>query len=82
MDEKLKEQLDGLVEKYAELLVGDTSEEMKEKIRAYAIYSHISKTMPPLAKHWSSQYPDAKEGMKALFLDIQQLNKKQRENKQ
>ncbi|WP_017726347.1 YusU family protein [Halalkalibacterium ligniniphilum] len=80
MDQKLKEQLDGLVEKYTELLVGNTDEEVKEKVKAYALYSHIAKSMPPLAKHWNEQYPDAKEGMKALVKDIQERNKQHREN--
>lgn len=81
LDEKLQEQLDGLLEKYTELLLGKANTELKEKVKAWSLYSHISKSMPPLAKHWNEQYPDAKEKMKELVADIQQLNKEHR-NKQ
>ncbi|MGK4211734.1 DUF2573 family protein, partial [Bacillus paralicheniformis] len=33
--EKLKEQLDGLVEKYTELLLGETDEELKEQVKMW-----------------------------------------------
>ncbi|MBU8906630.1 YusU family protein [Desertibacillus haloalkaliphilus] len=79
MDEKLNEQLDGLLEKYTELLLGEATPELKEKVKAWVLYSHISKSMPPLAKHWNEEYPDAKEAMKALVTDIQELNKANRE---
>ena len=49
--EKLREQLDGLVEKYTELLLGEADEELKEQVKMWIIYSHIAKSMPPLAKH-------------------------------
>ncbi|OLO28524.1 hypothetical protein BTR23_17450 [Alkalihalophilus pseudofirmus] len=78
MDEQLKQQLDGLLEKYTELLLGEGDEALKEKVQAWALYTHISKSMPPLAKHWNEQYPDAKEKMKELVTDIQALNKKHR----
>ncbi|WP_026673592.1 DUF2573 family protein [Alkalihalobacterium bogoriense] len=79
MDAKLQQQLDGLITKYTELLLGQENEELKEKVKIWALYSHISKSMPPLAKHWNEQYPDAKEAMKELVSEIQELNKKNRE---
>ncbi|UOE93702.1 DUF2573 family protein [Alkalihalobacillus sp. LMS39] len=79
MDAKLQQQLDGLITKYTELLLGQENEELKEKVKIWALYSHISKSMPPLAKHWNEQYPDAKEAMKELVSEIQALNKKNRE---
>ncbi len=79
MDEKLQQQLSGLVEKYTELLLGETSPELSEKVKAWALYTHISKSMPPLAKHWNEQYPEAKEKMKDIVFEIQDLNKKHRE---
>ncbi|WP_209125010.1 YusU family protein [Alkalihalobacillus sp. BA299] len=78
MDDKLKQQLDGLLEKYTELLLGVEDESLKEKVKAWALYTHISKSMPPLAKHWNEQYPDAKEKMKELVTEIQTLNKEHR----
>lgn len=81
MDEKLKEQFDGLIEKYTELLVGDCSNELKEKVKMWALYSHISKSMPPLAKHWNASYPEAKEELKTIINDIKVLNEKHRESK-
>ncbi|WP_078429946.1 YusU family protein [Alkalihalobacterium alkalinitrilicum] len=78
MDEQLKQQLDGLLEKYTELLLGEGDEALKEKVQAWALYTHISKSMPPLVKHWNEQYPDAKEKMKELVTEIQALNKKHR----
>ncbi|PMC40567.1 DUF2573 domain-containing protein [Bacillus sp. UMB0899] len=81
MDQKLKDQFDGLVEKYSELLVGDSSDEVKEKVKMWALYTHISKSMPPLAKHWNATYPDAKDNLKAIINDIKVLNEKHRESK-
>lgn len=74
MDEKLKEQFDGLMTKYTELLTGETDEDLKEKVMMWAVYTHMSKSMPPLVKHWNEQYPDAKEGMKELIQEVRDLN--------
>ncbi|MGO4888885.1 YusU family protein [Anaerobacillus sp. MEB173] len=81
MKKKFDEQLDGLLEKYTELLLGESSPELQEKVKAWALYTHISKSMPPLAKHWNEQYPDAKETMKNVVKEIQELNKAHREKK-
>lgn len=72
--EKLREQLDGLVEKYTELLLGETDEELKEQVKMWIIYSHIAKSMPPLAKHWNGAYPDAKQGIKEVIRQIKERN--------
>ncbi|WP_246946134.1 YusU family protein [Bacillus pinisoli] len=81
MEDKLVAQLDGLLEKYTELLLGETNNELKEKVRAYVVYSHIAKTMPPLAKHWNETYPEAKEGMKEVIEQIKELNEAHRAKK-
>ena len=81
MDQTLKEQFDGLIEKYTELLVGDSSDELKEKVKMWALYTHISKSMPPLTKHWNATYPDAKDNLKAVINEIKVLNEKHRELK-
>jgi hypothetical protein len=78
MNQTLQEQLDGLLEKYAELLIGDTSSDNKEKVKAWIIYSHIAKSMPPLAQHWNQSYPDAKEDIMQVIKEIKELNEQQR----
>ncbi len=81
MNDKLKDQLDGLLEKYTELLIGESNPELKEKVEAWALYSFIAKSMPPLAKHWNDTYPDAKEEMKALIAEIKAMNEEIRSKK-
>ncbi|MBH0163784.1 DUF2573 family protein [Fictibacillus sp. 7GRE50] len=78
MDDKLQLQLDGLMEKYAELLVGSSDPKHIEMVKSYALYSFIAKSMPPLVKHWNEEYPDAKEAMKNLVHEIKELNEKHR----
>lgn len=79
MKEQSKEQFEALIEKYAELLVGDTSPEVVEKIQMWALYTYISKSMPPLVKHWNELYPDGKEAMKELIGEIKELNEQHRQ---
>lgn len=81
MNEKFKQQLDGLLEKYTELLIGENDPERKEKVEAWALYSFIAKSMPPLAKHWNDTYPDAKEEMKSLIAEIKAMNEEFRSKK-
>jgi hypothetical protein len=81
MNEKLQNQFDGLLEKYTELLLGETNEEWKQKVQIWALYSHIAKSMPPLVKHWNESYPDAKENMKQLVNEIKELNEAHRSKK-
>jgi Protein of unknown function (DUF2573) len=78
MDKKLQSQLDGLAEKYSELLIGSTEPEHVEMVKAYVLYSSIAKSMPPLVKHWNDRYPDAKEAMKELISEIKKLNEAHR----
>jgi len=78
LEPKLKEQLDGLLEKYTELLLGETSPELKEKVKAWVLYTYISKSMPPLVKHWNEKYPDGKDGIKKVIHEIKELNEKHR----
>ncbi|MBM7704563.1 endonuclease III [Bacillus iocasae] len=81
VDEKLKEQFDGLLEKYTELMVGDATDELKEKIQMWAMYTYIAKTMPALAKHWNEKYPDGKAEMMNLIKEIKELNDQHRSKK-
>ncbi len=80
MDQKFKEQFDGLIDKYTELLVGETSDDLKEKVKMWALYTHISKSMPALAKHWNASYPDAKDELKEIINEIKALNEKHRKS--
>lgn len=75
------DQIDGLLEKYTELLLGKTNEELKEKVKAWIIYTHISKSMPPLIQHYNAQYPDAKENIKQIISEIKALNEANRMKK-
>ncbi|MFN2744191.1 MULTISPECIES: YusU family protein [Bacillus] len=79
--EKLEQQLDGLVEKYTELLLGETNEELKEQVKMWIIYTHIAKSMPPLAKHWNAAYPDAKRDIKEVIQSIKKMNEAHRAEK-
>ncbi|MEO2073841.1 MAG: DUF2573 family protein [Bacillus sp. (in: firmicutes)] len=83
MEEKVfAQQFEALLEKYSELLVGESNEETKEKVRAWALYTHIAKSMPALAKHWNELYPEAKEEMKQIIGEIKQMNEQHRKSVQ
>lgn len=81
MSEKLDEQLNGLLIKYTELLLGETDPSQVEKVKAWILYSHMSKSMPALVKHWNSSYPDAKEEIKNTINEIKELNEAYRQSK-
>jgi hypothetical protein len=78
MDKDFNEQLEALLEKYSELLVGDSSQDVKEKVKAWAMYSHIGKSMPALIQHWSALYPEARGEMKEIINEIKQMNEQHR----
>jgi hypothetical protein len=78
MDQKFIEQFDGLLEKYTELMVGESNPELKQKVQMWALYTYIAKSMPALAKHWNETYPDAKEHLKELIGEIKTLNEEHR----
>lgn len=81
MEKVFVEQFQALLEKYSDLLVGESSEETTEKVKAWALYTHIAKSMPALAKHWNELYPEAKEEMKTIINEIKQLNEQHRQSK-
>ncbi|MFC4183394.1 DUF2573 family protein [Saccharococcus thermophilus] len=80
MDETFFRQFEALIDKYTELLLGQTNEELKEKVKAWVLYSHVAKSMPALVKHWNELYPEAKEQMKQLIAEIKKLNDEARAN--
>ncbi|ATH73607.1 YusU family protein [Bacillus altitudinis] len=81
MGNELDEKLEGLLDKYTELLLGESTDELKQDVKQWVIYSHIAKSMPPLAKHFNETYPEAKEEIKHMIQRIKQLNEAHRANK-
>ncbi|MDF0728070.1 YusU family protein [Cytobacillus sp. S13-E01] len=78
MDQKFIQQFDGLLEKYTELMVGESDSNILAKVQMWALYTHIAKSMPPLVKHWNESYPEAKEQMKEVITEIKRLNEEHR----
>lgn len=69
-------ELDGLIDKFTELLTGEATEKNVEMVKIWCVYSHMLKVMPPLVKHWTSleQHQDAKRKIREIFEEIQRLN--------
>ena len=82
MEKTFAKQFEALLEKYSELMVGESTEETKEKVKMWALYTHIAKSMPALAKHWNGLYPDAKEEMKQIINEIKVMNEQHRSSSQ
>lgn len=82
MEKAFVDQFEALLEKYSELLVGECSDETKEKVKAWALYSHIAKSMPALINHWSALYPEAREEMKQMINEIKVMNEQHRKTAQ
>ncbi|MEB2356277.1 MULTISPECIES: YusU family protein [Bacillus] len=80
MGNELDEKLEGLLEKYTELLLGESTDALKQDVKQWVIYSHIAKSMPPLAKHFNETYPEAKEEIKETIQRIKQMNEAHRSN--
>ncbi|MGG0859825.1 YusU family protein [Bacillus pumilus] len=80
MGNELDEKLEGLLDKYTELLVGESTDALKQDVKQWVIYSHIAKSMPPLAKHFNETYPEAKEEIKETIQRIKQMNEAHRAN--
>ena len=78
MEKTFVKQFEALLEKYSELLVGESTPETKEKVKMWALYTHIAKSMPALAKHWNGLYPEAKEEMKQIINEIKVMNEQHR----
>ncbi|MBD7939419.1 DUF2573 family protein [Cytobacillus sp. Sa5YUA1] len=74
----MEQKIEALVEKYTELLVGESDETLQREVKSWIIYSFIAKQMPPLVKHWNQLYPDGKQEMMEMIKKIKELNEKQR----
>ncbi|WP_066055324.1 YusU family protein [Robertmurraya korlensis] len=81
MSNHLDEKINGLLTKYTELLLGESETDQVEKVKAWILYSHMSKSMPALVKHWNDTYPDAKEDIKQTINEIKELNEAHRQAK-
>ncbi|MCS7458927.1 YusU family protein [Paenibacillus doosanensis] len=74
MNPQFQTEFDALVEKFAELLTGDTSPEMVEKIKVWSVYNHIHRSMPALANHWNQTHPEGKAAVRSLYEEVRSLN--------
>lgn len=76
MNSRFSVEFDALVEKFSELLTGESTPDMVDKMKVWAIYSHIHKTMPALASHWSQSHPESRAEIRKLFEEVRDLNQK------
>jgi hypothetical protein len=82
METTFVKQFEALLEKYSELLVGESTPETMGKVKMWALYTHIAKSMPALAKHWNGLYPEAKDEMKQIINEVKVLNEQHRSSSQ
>lgn len=74
MNPQVQSEFEALVEKFAELLTGNSSPETVEKIKLWSIYSHIHRSMPALTSHWNQSHPEGKAAIRELFEEVRTLN--------
>ncbi|TXK72118.1 DUF2573 family protein [Paenibacillus sp. N3.4] len=74
MNTDFENEFNALVFKTAELITGDTSPEMLEKIKIWAFFNHIHKSLPALTSHWNQTHPEGKAEVKRIFEEIRGLN--------
>lgn len=74
MNTDFEEQFNALVFKTAELITGDTSPEMLEKIKIWAFFNHVHKSLPALTSHWNQTYPEGKAEVRRIFEEVRELN--------
>ncbi|MFD0695085.1 DUF2573 family protein [Paenibacillus sp. GCM10027628] len=80
MNTEFEKEFEALLEKTAELITGDTSPEMIEKIKIWAIYNHIHKSLPALASHWNQTHPIGKAEVRRIFEEVRDLNQALKSN--
>ncbi|MCE5170134.1 YusU family protein [Paenibacillus profundus] len=71
---------DALIVKYAELLTGHSDEATVEKVKLWALYNHMHKTMPNLTRHWNDSHPEGKAAVRSLFEEMKQMNEAHRQS--
>jgi hypothetical protein len=74
MNTEFERDFQALLEKTAELLTGDSSSEMADKVKVWAVYNHVHKSMPALTKHWNQVHPESQLEMRRIFEEIRDLN--------
>ncbi len=69
-------ELEDLLVKFTELLTGEATPERVEMVKAWALYSHMQKAMPPLVHHWGSepQFQEAKANIHRIIDQIKMWN--------
>ncbi|MFD0676461.1 MULTISPECIES: DUF2573 family protein [unclassified Paenibacillus] len=82
MNSEFHTEFDALVEKFSELLTGNTSPELVEKIKIWSVYNHIHKTMPALASHWNQSHPESRAVIRSLYEEVRKLNLELKEKNQ
>ncbi|MBM7694439.1 hypothetical protein JOC77_003900 [Peribacillus deserti] len=81
MNTDFEKQFEALLSKYSELLLGEEDPKLQKKVKQWALYTHISKSMPALTKHWNELYPEGKEHMISIISEIKSLNENYRKQK-
>ncbi|PLT28618.1 DUF2573 family protein [Peribacillus deserti] len=81
MNADFEKQLEALLTKYTELLLGTEDPDLQQKVKQWALYTHISKSMPALTKHWNELYPDGKQQMISIISEIKSVNESYRSQK-
>ncbi|WP_261304709.1 YusU family protein [Paenibacillus andongensis] len=74
MNTDFENEFNSLVFKTAELITGDTSPEMLEKIKIWAFFNHVHKSLPALTSHWNQTHPEGKAEVRRIFEEIRELN--------
>lgn len=74
MNTDFENEFNALVLKTAELITGDTSPEMLEKIKVWAFFNHVHKSLPALTSHWNQTHPESKAEVRRIFEEIRDLN--------
>lgn len=74
MNTDFEKEFNALVLKTAELITGDTSPEMLEKIKVWAFFNHVHKSLPALTSHWNQTHPESKAEVRRIFEEIRDLN--------
>ncbi|MFD2370741.1 DUF2573 family protein [Brevibacillus sp. GCM10020057] len=74
--EALVPELEELLYKFTELLTGEATPDRVEMVKVWALYTHMSKVMPPLIQHWASQpeHAKARGQIREIIETIKQLN--------
>ncbi|MBN6186749.1 DUF2573 family protein [Aneurinibacillus sp. BA2021] len=74
--------IDSLLYSFTEFLTGEADEERVERIKVWALYNYMLKTMPPLVQHWTNEHPEEKKQLRELFEQVKQWNeaKKQKDS--